>query len=286
MVVGVLNAPDGEWTILEDVHRIARLGEGLDASGSINQGAVERASAILRDYKLICEALRVESIAAVGTSALRNANNGVEVRKLLETQIGVPIDVIGGLEEANITFAGVAGKFSKPCTVIDIGGGSSEYISGFSRIVYSAHSVEFGAVRFTERFGLGDLPTRQNVCMARDFVQRELASVKVTLRSYPNEDLIAVAGTPTSLAILDLGLTKFEKEKVDGHVLQLGAISYWTERLLEMSRQERSTLPGIDPNRVDILPAGALILEQSLRDLDYDRCLVSVKGLRFGVMMR
>lgn len=286
MVIGTAPTPDSEWTVLQDHHRIARLGEGLDASGLINEAAVARASAILSDYRRSCEVAGVDVISVVATSALRNARNGSEVQQRLEAIILTPIEVLSGYEEACMTFNGVAGVLGKACTVIDIGGGSTEYIAGFSRMVFSAHSREFGAVRLTERYKLGIGADLNVVFQAREFIHRELSSVRTDLKQFPNEDIIAVAGTPTSLAILDLGLTSFDKQQVDGHVLSADAVAYWTDRLLMMSQQERSLLPGIDPNRVDILPAGALILDQSLKELGYASCTVSVKGLRYGAMMR
>ncbi len=286
MVVGSVEAPDGEWIILEDQHRIARLGEGLDASGFINDDAIERASAILSHYRSLCSDLGVSVIDVVATSAIRNARNGAKVKELLEAVIGTPIDVLSGQDEAFITFSGVATECIKPSTVIDIGGGSTEYIAGFSRIVYAAQSLEFGAVRFTERYGLGSLPPSENIDKARNVVHRELVPVRNDLIRFSNADIIAVAGTPTSLAILDLGLTSYDKAKIEGHVLSAEAVTYWADRLLGMSQKERSILPGIDPKRVDILPAGALILDESLKVLEYQRCTVSVKGLRYGVMMR
>jgi len=285
MVVGK-RGEDGRWTVIEDQHRIARLGEGLDASGLINEAAIERALAILADYRRRCSELGVSNIDVVATSAIRSATNGSAVRTKLERVLSAPIEVLSGQDEALLTFSGVAADFDNPCSLIDIGGGSTEYISGFSRIVFTSISMEFGAVRFTERFGLGSLPTSENVQKAQNVVQRALASVGRDLkRSAPN-DIIAVAGTPTSLAILDLGLTSFDKDKIEGHVLSAEAVSYWAYRLLRMSQQERSLLPGIDANRVDILPAGALILDESLKALEYERCVVSVRGLRYGVMLR
>lgn len=286
MIIGAAAVQEEEWTVLEDQHRIARLGEGLDATGLITEGAVARASVILEDYRKLCSDYGVTTIDAVATSALRNAMNGSEVKAVLEAVIQAPIEVLSGQDEAFITFSGVAAKCVNPCTVIDIGGGSTEYIAGFSRIVYAAHSQEFGAVRFTERFGLGQLPSASNVSLARNVVHRELVSVQNDLKRFANEDIIAVSGTPTSLAILDLGLTSFDKEKIEGHVLTAEAVSYWADRLLRMSQQDRAILPGIDPNRIDILPAGALILDESLKMLQYAHCSVSVKGLRHGVMMR
>lgn len=286
MVIGSTEAPDSGWTVLEDQNRIARLGEGLDASGFINAEAVTRASRILHDYHLLCAEYGVKKIDVVATSALRNARNGEEVKTTLEAAIGAPIEILSGRDEAFITYSAAAEKCVNPCTVIDIGGGSTEYIAGFSRIVYVAHSQEFGAVRFTERFDLGRIPSTQNMSMARDVVRRGLEAVKFDLRRSADEDVIGVAGTPTSLAILDLGLTSFDKEKIDGHVLTAEAVHRWADRLLRMSYEDRALLPGIDPNRIDILPAGALILDESLQMLEYAHCTVSVKGLRYGVMIR
>lgn len=274
-----------EWTILQDHHRIARLGEGLDATGLICREAVDRALVILEEYRRVCTELGVDVIHAVATSAVRTARNGSEVRHELEEAIHSPIEVISGQNEALLTFRGVSPDSDKPIIVIDIGGGSTEYIAGFSRMVSKAQSLEFGVVRFAERYGLGGLSQPENVRLARELVQSELVHVRNSFQPFPAKDIIAVAGTPTSLATLDLGLTSYSEEEIEGHQLSWESIAFWTERLLGMSALERQQLPGINPNRADILPAGALILDESLKAFGFTHCTVSTRGLRHGVMM-
>lgn len=268
---------DGAIRILRDEHSIARLGAGVDASGCINRAAIERAKDILQAYTAICRETGVERIAAVGTSALRDAANRAEVCAELETIIGHDIRIIDGETEASLSFRGtVEGHTS--ALVLDIGGGSTELIAGSNGVIEYRTSINIGALRLTERF-FKTLPPHSDtlapVC--------ELLS-QATPLNIPNYPLIAVAGTPTTLAAIALALEVFSAEKVHGFRLTAEKIAELTGHLLTLSVEDISSLPGVNPLRADILPAGALILQMVMQTLGYSYCTVSTKGLRYGVL--
>ena len=143
---------DGSFEILTDVHHVPRLGEGLDVNGYINHDACMRGVSTLQQFGDIIRVLRVDSVRAVATSAMREATNGTDVHEKLQSALGWPIEIISGEDEARLTFLGSIGASPQPTLMIDIGGGSTEYALGVNGIVSLAISTPIGAVRFTERF--------------------------------------------------------------------------------------------------------------------------------------
>lgn len=269
--------PDGTTRIIRDEHSIARLGAGVDAAGSINRAAIERAKEILRTYVAICTESGVTRIAAVGTSALRDAANSAEVCAELGAVAGTEIRVIDGETEAALSFRGTV-EGNAPALVLDIGGGSTEFIAGRNGVIEYRTSSNIGAVRLTERFFTATPPERRVVAAVCEVI------AQATPRTLPHYPLTAVAGTPTTLATLALSLTAFSAEKVHGFRLTAEKIHELTAHLLALRADEVAALPGVNPLRADILPAGALILQTIMQTLGISSCTVSVKGLRYGVL--
>ncbi len=275
-------------SILRDEHAIARLGEGVDKTGFISNEALERTKHILFQYKIICEKLDVNIKTVKATSALRDARNSTEIRSALAQVIGVPVEVISGDEEARLSFIGSCEEFS-PATVIDIGGGSTEYITGeFTRIT-RRKSLQVGAVRLFERYLKALPPSAEAVAAARSEIRSQLAQLSLAdtfadTAPTPTGAIIGVGGTFTTLAAMDLELQAFDSTLVHLHNLSLERVQALTYQLLN---SELSTLlqnPAVHPKRADILPAGALILEESLRFFGAHSCLASTKGLRYGIL--
>jgi exopolyphosphatase/guanosine-5'-triphosphate,3'-diphosphate pyrophosphatase len=273
-------ADNGELTILRDEHGIARLGEGVDEHRNISPAAIERAQTILQNYRRINTDYYVATIDAVATSAVRDAGNRDEILRALGDALGSPVRVISGEEEARLSFLGSAARDTL-CTVIDIGGGSTEYITGQSNDIHERTSLDIGAVRLTERWFSGLPPMREEVEKAREDIRRHLQQLRQTDRG----ELIGVGGTFTTLAAMDLELDTFDANIVHGHQLTLEAVSRMTEYLVTSPLKILLDNPAIHPKRADILPMGALILEESLKFLDTGRCTASTRGLRYGVLL-
>ena len=278
MLIGRKNSR-GEWEILRDEHNIARLGQGVDSERKIQPQAVERAKQILSGYKKICEEFSVHKIRAVGTSALRDAKNRAEVCAELSSVIGAPVEVIPGDEEARLSFLGTI-EGGERSTVIDIGGGSTEIITGEQYSVRTKISLNIGAVRLTERFFLSLPADEDKMYTAKNYIRQELSRVE-KIRS---GRIFAVAGTPTTLAAVDQNLPEFSADRIHGHILTGEKISALRSRFLSSTVEEILRLPGVHPKRADILPAGTLILEEILAFLGAESCRVSVKGLRYGIL--
>ncbi|MBS1537553.1 MAG: Ppx/GppA family phosphatase [Bacteroidetes bacterium] len=271
--------PNGEMTILEDIHSIARLGQNVDSSGKINDEAQNRASEILLNYKKRCNELNIDVIRAVGTSCLRDAINQKEVCHEFEHILGCPIEIISGDEEARLCFIGTV-ENDTPTTVLDIGGGSTEIISGYGNEIVFRKSLDIGAVRLTERF-FKRLPASTNdVQSAFDEVRAIIGTIDKSM-FYP---LRVVAGTPTTLAAICLGLEQYNVQKIHNYPLGTLSVHIVLRELLDSTLEEIIEMPGVHKGRADILTAGTLILHEFLHYTEQLKCIVSTKGLRYGIL--
>ncbi len=281
MVIGEQRA-DGSWRIIDDLHSIARLGEGVDATGAISNDAIERASAILATFRLRCSECNVGRIRAVATSAMRDAANSHAVRDILSAIIDTEIEVIEGSEEARLTFRGTV-LGDQPSMAIDIGGGSTELVCGEGATITDSISVNIGAVRLTERYFAVRPPSAETLREAR-------ASIDDALQPYlarfaaSGKRVFAAAGTPTALATLDLRLDAFDAQRVDGHILSASVVHNLANMLVGLDTTSLRQLPAIHPKRIDILPAGTLLLDALMQTLRIDALVVSTRGVRYGVL--
>jgi exopolyphosphatase/guanosine-5'-triphosphate,3'-diphosphate pyrophosphatase len=237
---------------LDRRERITRLGEGVDRRRILLPTGIARVRNCLVDYRRVAEALGAERVLAVGTSAVRDADNGEAFLGEVEWSYGFVTRLLDGDEEALTTFRGVtAGRRIESRTlVVDIGGGSTELIVGGPDGVDSRRSLDVGSVRLTERFG-GDL----------DAIG---AAVREQLPELSVGRAIGVAGTVATLATLDLGLPDFDRGRVHGHRLSRGGAAEQLDRLAAMPLEERRQVPGLDPDRAPVIVAGAVILREVL----------------------
>lgn len=281
MVIGEQRA-DGSWHIIDDLHSIARLGEGVDATGEISNAAIERASSILTTYRRRCSACNVGRIRAVATSAMRDASNSHSVRDILSIIIGTEIEIIEGGEEARLTFRGTV-LGTMPSLAIDIGGGSTELVCGQGTSINDSVSVNIGAVRLTERYFGTRPPSALTLSEARAYVVDALQPYRTRFTA-TDRRVFAAAGTPTALATLDLRLDAFDAQRIDGHILTASAVHDLASMLVGLDTTSLQQLPAIHPKRIDILPAGALLLDVLMKALHINDVVVSTRGVRYGVL--
>lgn len=286
MVVASIT-PQGSYSVVQDVHTLPRLGEGLDRNGVICEAARERARASMETFRrVIYEASNGSAsctVYAVATSALREAANGPEVCAELESILGWPINVISGMDEAELTYAGAVGEDEASACMIDIGGGSTEYASGHSGELAFRMSTALGVVRCMERFVASHPISDRDQQDVRQFVRQELANHADQIRGF--RTFIGTAGTPTALAMIDLGLPSFDATSIEGHQLARSRVDDLAQTLCAMTLPELRAIPGLDERRADIVPIGSLILSESLNMLDYPAVRVSTKGLRHGALL-
>lgn len=277
----------GHVSVLRDVHSIARLGKGVDKSMTIEPDSFARALKYLEDYKKISVEMQCERIVACGTSALRDATNREEFLRLAKDRLGLDVRVLTGEEEAELTYVGTVTEFIssddvRPFSVLDIGGGSTELTSGIGPVYQSKRSLNIGSVRLTERFLEHSPPTENEIEAAR----REIsAHISALIPPITESTLLGVAGTLTTLAAIDLGLTHYDPTRVGGHRLSRGSIGRIFEELRVKSLDELGAYPQIAEGRRDVILAGILILQETLDQLEADEITVSDRGLRYGIMI-
>lgn len=267
---------------------ITRLGEGVDRTRELLPAATERTLGCLRDYAVELTRFGVERVAAVGTSALRDARGGAEFSALAASVLGVMPEIISGPREAELTFAGsLAGldlARERDISVFDVGGGSTEIVSGRLDASGRAHiasavSLDVGSVRLFERHVRTDPPTAAELDAVKRDVDRALAAAPSVSRDY----LIGVAGTVTTLASVALELESYDSAIVHGHVLTSGAVAEVAQKLTATPLETRKTLRGMEPRRADVIVTGAVLVERVLAWSGVPQIIVSDRGVRWGL---
>jgi exopolyphosphatase/guanosine-5'-triphosphate,3'-diphosphate pyrophosphatase len=275
----------GGVKVLEDVHAIPRLGQELGQHGAILKVAVERAGEALRNCRNRLSAYGTPPLFAVATAALRNASNGDKTRRQLESELGAPIHVISGQQEAALTFAGSTFGISGSSLVIDIGGGSTELVRGTDGRPHQAVSLPIGSVLLSEMYcAVKPVPAEEQVRL-RSHIREVFSSSSPPKPPTNSSMLVAVAGTATSLAMLDAGIEVYNQAIIEDYQLTTERVFYWADRLLGLSLDELQAIPGLDPRRADVLPAGVAILAEFMDLLGTPNVRVSVRGLRFGALL-
>jgi exopolyphosphatase / guanosine-5'-triphosphate,3'-diphosphate pyrophosphatase len=262
---------------LRDVHRemrVVRLGQGVDATGVLAPEAIERTRVALADYTAVMRRKGVERVRMVATSATRDAANRDDFFAMVRTTLGVDAEVISGDEEARLAFAGAVGDLEPddgPFVVVDVGGGSTEVVVGSLTSsgprVAAARSVDVGCVRLTERCLPDDPPTPEQVAAAREVAAGILAGA---FAAVPVDDVrtwVGVSGTVTTLSALAMDLPDYDADAVHLSRLAVADLHRVTASLLAMPRDERSALGPMHPGRVDVIGAGAIVVEEVAREL-------------------
>jgi exopolyphosphatase / guanosine-5'-triphosphate,3'-diphosphate pyrophosphatase len=284
----VAEVEDGTIAELERRTTVTRLGEGLEASGRLSDAAIARVSEALAAYREAIDELGAERVVAVATSAMRDAANGPQFRDEIERRFGLDARTISGDEEARLTFLGAtAGRSADAATlVIDIGGGSTEYVTGNPGSDPGFHvSTRMGSVRHTERHLHSDPPTADELAAlagdARSIVE---ADVPAEVRSRVDAG-IAVAGTATSLAAIDQELDPYDPERVHGYRLDGASCKRLVARLAGLTVAERREVTGLHPDRAPTIVAGAAILLESMRAFGLEEIEISENDILHGAAL-
>lgn len=271
---------DGKVVPFQDYHAIARLGEGLNKTGIISDESLKRAIDILKYYQKEIERHSVEEVFCVGTSALRDAKNSQLVIRQIEEETGLKVKVIDGQFEAFLSFIGTV-EGEGYSVVFDIGGGSTEIIAGEANQILFRRSFDFGVVKLTEQFIKTHPPNENTIKQIKDEILKYFSLVEPGV---VKGKIYAVAGTPTTIAAVVLGLKEYDRTKVDNYVLTLEQIRNTLNLFLSLSIEEIISKLYIPPLRADVITAGAIILETFCEHFHLDKVIVSDKGLRYGIV--
>jgi exopolyphosphatase/guanosine-5'-triphosphate,3'-diphosphate pyrophosphatase len=279
---------DGQLDVLDRRNTITRLGQGVAATGRLASEAVERTLDCLRDYRQVMDRHGVERVRMAATSAARDAGNRDEFFDAVEALVGARPELLSGDEEGRLSFRGATGDLDPalgPFVVVDIGGGSTEFIVGTTG-VEGVLSVDVGCVRLTERFLEHDppLPEELTACISLtdaylEDVVRELPAIAEA------RTLVGLAGTITTVAAVELGLVTYDRDRIHHFVLSRDAAEDVFRTLATEARADRIHNPGLEEARADVIVAGCCVLVALFRRLGFDEMVVSEADILDGLAL-
>jgi exopolyphosphatase/guanosine-5'-triphosphate,3'-diphosphate pyrophosphatase len=272
---------DGRVVVTSDTAKITRLGRGAAEKGMLDPEAIRRTVWVLAEFRDLIAEHGAEAIA-VATEGLRMAANREDFLAAAQDVLGVPVRLISGDEEAELSYRSVADESDSRqlLRVLDIGGGSTELVSGRGGIIESRRSHPVGSVRFTERFIRTDPPTTEMLFAIEQAVLQAFAAQP--LSAAPR--LVGLAGTVTTLAALRLDLRTYDRDAVDGSRLSLDQVVELRDALAREPLSRRSVRPCLPPGRADVIVAGASILVAAMRHCGATELLVRDRGLRYALI--
>ena len=271
---------------------VTRLGQGVDATGHLADEAMERVFAVLGQYRRQIDDLDAERTVAVLTSAVRDSANGDDFRIAVRERYGLDARVLEGTEEAELTFLGATSERPPDAdpgdiVVIDIGGGSTEFVVGRQGRVGFFTSLQAGVVRMTERHLHGDPPAAGELRALEDDVRRTIAAGLPEDLRRPGRvtHAVAVAGTATMAASMELELEPYDPAKVHGHTVTLDALTALRDELAAKTNEERRRRPGLHPDRAPTIVAGMALLRESVAAFGLERAEVSEHDILRGAAL-
>ncbi|NML53184.1 Ppx/GppA family phosphatase [Streptomyces sp. R302] len=286
LLVADVRPDTGELVELDRRMTIVRLGQGVDRTGRLAPEALERTFAACREYAAVIKELGAERIRFVATSASRDAENRQDFVDGVVAILGVEPEVISGDQEAAFSFTGATGSLpgDDRRLVVDIGGGSTEFVVG-TREVEAARSVDIGCVRLTERHVRHDPVTAEEAEAIRADVRAALDLAAGTVPITSAATLVGLAGSVTTVAALALGLAEYDSEKIHHSRISAAQVAEVTRRLLASTHDERAAVPVIHPGRVDVIVAGALVLQEIVERVGATEVVVSEHDILDGIAL-
>ena len=268
---------------------VTRLGEGVEATGRLGDAPQRRVLDTLADYAESIDRHGCERRLAVMTSAVRDAANGAELAAAVRDRFGLDGRTLSGDEEARLTYLGATAARDRddatPLLVVDIGGGSTELVTGARGEMDFHVSTQAGVVRHGERHLDGDPPSREAVdALARDVRAMFEAAVPAEVRERVRA-AVAVAGTATSVAAIDAGVEPYDPSRVEGRVVRASRLAEISARLAALGSEERKAVPGLHPDRAPTIVAGTLLLAQVLEVFGLDRFEASERDILWGAAL-
>jgi exopolyphosphatase / guanosine-5'-triphosphate,3'-diphosphate pyrophosphatase len=274
---------DDTGKALVDLCRFGRLGQGLDATGNLAPEAIARSLDICRDYRAVMDEHGIDAPIVIATQAMREAKNASDFVPAAEAIFRGKIEIIGGPREAELAFKSVAQTFpdlaGSAYVVVDVGGGSTEFIVTDGKIVVSAVSVPIGAVRLTERHIKTDPATDDEIGALHADIAKHLSALELP-HGVP---LVGTAGTATTMAAIDLALASYDAAQVTGHRMSRSAVAALFDRLLRSTATERAAIVGLQPQRADVILSGVAIYARALDRIRASIMITCDRGIRWGI---
>ncbi len=293
-------SPDGRYHKIESSRKITRLGEDISWTGQLKPEPIERTIRVLEGFSRVCRNHPLDGIYAVATSAVREASNGAEFIRMVKTRTGFEVDIISGDEEARLTLLGVSSGLDigdKEIFLMDIGGGSTEFISASCGKIHFKVSTDIGVVRFTERYIHSDPPETGELELLESAIEERLKALPALVKGdrfiFPETGkinmspftFIGTAGTVTTLAAIEQKMAVYDPDKINGYRMSKKRVGEMRGMLSRMTIKERKDLPGIETGREDIIVTGAVVVDKVMEWFRFPEIIVSDSGLREGVVI-
>jgi exopolyphosphatase/guanosine-5'-triphosphate,3'-diphosphate pyrophosphatase len=290
LLIAEVDPRTGSVKELERHSNVTRLGHGVDAEGSLAEDAMERVFATLASYRAAIERQDASANLAVLTSAVRDASNGPHFAQRVRDDFQLDARVLSGEQEAQLTFLGAMSDRpvedpptkAQPTVVVDIGGGSTEFVVGTGHTAGFHTSLPAGVVRMSERHIHSDPPAPNELQELAQDVRRTFLDGLPPEERAPVQQGIAVAGTATSAASIDQELDPYDSTRVHGYQLQLATVEMLLARLADMDEEQRRTLVGLHPDRAPTIVAGMILLAEAMRAFELEQVEVSEHDILYG----
>lgn len=293
LLVADCDPATGELTELDRRMIIVRLGQDVDRTGRLAPEALERTFAACREYAAVIKELGAERVRFVATSASRDAENRADFVRGVVDILGVEPEVISGDQEAEFSFTGATKELAgtdhleKPFLVVDIGGGSTEFVVGEEH-VRAARSVDVGCVRMTERHlvvdgVVTDPPTEAQIAAIRSDIEAALDLAAETVPLTEARTLVGLAGSVTTVAAIALDLPEYDSAAIHHSRIPYERVREISERMLTSTHAERAAIPVMHPGRVDVIAAGSLVLLAIMERMGATEVVVSEHDILDGI---
>ena len=290
----VAEVSGGDVQPVHEESRQTRLGQGFYESHKLQPESIARTAAAVAEFRDIARKQGALAIRVIATSAARDAVNAGDLTAAIGRASGLATEIISGECEANWAFQGAATDPELrqwPLLLLDVGGGSTEFILGRGQTTHFAHSFPLGTVRLMETFPHGDPPAAEefNACRGwlRSFLAREVRPLVEPALTKENGDiqLVGTGGTTTILARMERKLDSFDRETIEKTVLSFDRVVAQRQRLWQLPQAQRRQITGLPQNRADVILTGALIYEMVMEEFGFRQLRVSTRGLRFAAVM-
>jgi exopolyphosphatase/guanosine-5'-triphosphate,3'-diphosphate pyrophosphatase len=267
---------------------VTRLAQGIRKSGVLRQENMRSSVAALKDFSRAIADYGTKELKAVGTSALRDADNRREFLDMVRGETGIEIEIISGVREAELTVKGIAAEAAGPdaMLIIDIGGGSTEWICSDLHGTPFCGSLPVGVVNLSEELITTDPPSPADIASVGREIDEHLRPLKEELiaRGLAPKKFIGTGGTVTTLAAMDLGLGEYDPDRVDMHAISRGSLARMEERLVSLPLERRRDIRGLDPGRADLIIPGILLTIRLMDFFSFPAVTVSDHGLLEGLI--
>ena len=285
LLIAEVSLETGKIETLRNLYRIPRVGKGVTPGNPIPDENAERMFEVLDEYSKIIKKYRCEKVLATGTNAFRIASNKRELVNQIKNKFGFDVNIISGEEEARFSYLGVSNEYGENnLLVIDIGGGSSEIISGKGNNISFRKSYPVGVVSLTEKFFYTNPPAKENLDKFTMHVQSTLKEIPQRVKEI--DTALAIAGTPTTLACIKLNLRDYNEEVIENSSLTMKELRNFIQNLSRLTSAEiLKNYSSVVKGREDVLLAGTIILTEIVKLLNLNEIKVSAKGIRYGAIV-